>query len=97
MSPEILVLILIIILLVGCYFFIYPKYAGSNLTKIAQNDLLATTVCLTVVGSIYWGSDYEFDFIITTLNWFWFTLLSFLIIEVPFSLWYMKKHNVKLL
>lgn len=92
--PEFTIILTNLIIVLIAYLLIYPKFAGSDGHKIATNDLLATTLSLTVAGSLFWGSGHEFSAYFFTLNWFWFALLTHALIEIPFMLWYFKKHNV---
>lgn len=94
MSPELAVLILNCAVIATAYFFVYPKYCGSNGHKIAMNDAIASGITLFIAGVGFWGSNVEFTIIFTTVNWFWFTLISYVIIETPLMLWYYKKHKV---
>ena len=91
-NAELLVLILNLTIMIIAYFFIYPKFVGFDLNKLALNDLCASLISLIVSGSIFWGSNQEFNALFTTLNWFWFTILTYAAIEIPFIIWYTKKH-----
>ncbi|OIQ48025.1 MAG: hypothetical protein BM565_03400 [Gammaproteobacteria bacterium MedPE] len=95
LSPEQTVLLLNVIVVFLGYFVIYPRVAGNNFTKITGHDLIATGIVLMTSASIYYGSGTEFNLLITQVNWFWFTLLTYAAIEIPVLLWYMKKHNVE--
>lgn len=94
MASEGLVIFLNTVVVIIAYFYIYPKYAGANLTKLMQNDLYASIVVLTISGSLFWNSDYQFSILVTELNWFWFTLITFFLIETPFAVWYCNKHKL---
>ncbi|MFT6737408.1 MAG: hypothetical protein ACJA0G_001547, partial [Kangiellaceae bacterium] len=47
-------------------------------------------------GFNYWGSGYEFDLLIFDVNWFWFTIVTYFLIEIPIMVWYFKNQKVKL-
>jgi len=94
MSPEITVLLLNFTIILLSYIVIYPKTVAGDCNKLMLNDGIASTIALSIVGSVYWGSDVTFNAIIITLNWFWFALLSYAIIEIPLMLHYIKKHNI---
>ncbi len=95
MSPELTLISVNIIIIAIAYFFIYPSVAGSDLKKIANNDIIASCISLLVAGSIFWGAQQEFNMIFFSANWFWFAIVTYLIIEIPFMRWYFKKHDVK--
>ena len=95
-SPELLILALNLIIVLVSYLSIYPKLAGDDFKKITFLDTLSSGFALLVVGLHYWGSGHEFNLLVNDVNWFWFTLVSYLVIEIPVMLWYFKKQNVKM-
>lgn len=95
-SPEQTVLLLNVIVICLAYFFIYPRVAGNDFSKITKHDVIASCVVLITSGSLYWNSSIEFNVLIGHVNWFWFTLITFGLIEIPVLLWYIKRYKVKL-
>jgi hypothetical protein len=95
-SPEQSVLLLNAIVIFMAYIIIYPRVAGNNFNKIAGHDLIASAIVLITAGSLYWNSGVEFNLLIAHVNWFWFTFITFGLIEIPVLLWYIKRHQVKL-
>lgn len=93
-NPELFVLLLNAVVTGFAYFYIYPKFCGSDGNKIAIYDLFVGSIPLLITGIIFWGSDVTFDLIIFTTNWFWFTLATYIAFETPLMLWYFKKHGV---
>ncbi|PAV26685.1 hypothetical protein C8D92_102469 [Tamilnaduibacter salinus] len=94
MAPEAAVLLLNVAVIVVAYGLVYPAFAAGNLRRLAVNDLVATAIPLTVVGSVFWGTDESFNALVIDLNWFWFTLLTFFAIEAPFMVWYFRRYQV---
>ncbi|MEY4560944.1 MAG: hypothetical protein RLZZ618_221 [Pseudomonadota bacterium] len=93
-KPEILILCMNLTMMLIAYFFIYPRFCGSDGMKIVNNDIIITSVVLLISGYFFWGSGQVFSMIWFSANWFWFTLSTCMAIEIPFMLWYFKKHNV---
>ena len=93
-NPELVVLLLNCTVIAVAYFLIYPKFCGSNGYKIATNDLFASGIVLFISGCLFWGAGIEFNLLFAKVNWFWFTLISYAIIETPLMLWYYKRNNV---
>lgn len=93
MTVELAVILLNTLLLVLAYFWFYPKVAGANLRRVALWDLLITLLALIIVGSRFWGSDQVFELFGFSSNWFWFTLVTYLILETPLVFWYVKRHS----
>ncbi|KGJ97488.1 hypothetical protein [Colwellia psychrerythraea] len=90
MSAELSILLLNAVIIIVAYLSIYPKLAGNNLNKVAMFDCLASGVALIIVASKYWETGIIFDFLMFELNWFWFTLLSYGVLEIPVALWYFR-------
>ena len=95
-SPEIVLVILNGVILILAYFLIYPRTVGNNISKLMQIDLLATATSVIVSGFLFWGTNHRFDLLVGEVNWFLFSVLTFLMMEVPFALWYIKKFDVEI-
>jgi len=91
MSAELSIVLLNIVIIVIAYFSVYPKLAGKNINKVALYDCAASCLAIAIVASKYWGVDDEFTFLFMQLNWFWFTLISYSVIEIPIALWYFRE------
>ena len=95
-SPEIVLLILNGVILILAYLLIYPRTVGNNISKLMQSDLLATATSVIVAGFLFWGNNHQFDLLVAEVNWFPFSVVTFLLMEVPFALWYLKKFDVEI-
>ena len=84
----------VLIVVAGGYLSIFPKIAGNNFDKLALCSLVCWSFVLVLVGLNYWGSGYEFSLLLFTTNWFWFTVIVNAAFEIPFFIWYCKKHDV---
>ncbi len=76
------------------YWGVYPRFCGGDLHKILWNDAIATVVALIVAGTKFAGSDETFPLGLGMVNWFWFTLLTYFLIETPFMVWYFKRYGI---
>ncbi len=94
MQAEALILLLNLLMVMLTYLFVYPRFAGRDLNKLLINDLAAMVISLLVVGSLFQGRELKLSLIIFDTNWFWFCLLSYMLIETPFALRYIKKHKL---
>ncbi|MCC5450176.1 hypothetical protein LMJ53_00315 [Rheinheimera sp. UJ51] len=95
MSAELSVILLTTVLLLLAYFWLYPRVAGADLKKVALLDGLTTVIALGIVGTKYWQTEQVFELAGLHLNWFWFTLACYLILEIPLSIWYLKRFRAK--
>ena len=85
---------LMIILLV--YFLIYPQFAGSSLKKFNRCGLVATSISPLISGYLFYGKGVSFNALLFTTNWFWFSVLAYGVIELPFFLRYLKKYSIEI-
>ncbi|WP_372869908.1 hypothetical protein [Shewanella sp.] len=95
-TPELAVVLLNLAIILVAYISVYPKIAGNSFQRISICDMAASALALLIVGTKYWGTDTEFSLLVADVNWFWFTLLSYFVLELPAVIWYFKKYNVKL-
>ena len=93
-SSEILVLLLNTTVLVLAYCVVYPRKVGADIAKLLQSDLMATATSLVVAGFLFWGTNQQFDLLLGEVNWFAFSLVTFLLMEIPFALWYLKRFDI---
>ncbi|WP_245603098.1 hypothetical protein [Shewanella fidelis] len=93
---ELSIIALVAGVLALCYLSVYPKLAGSNFNRLSMCDIVVTIIVFCLVGSKYWGADFQFDLLLFHTNWFWFTLVVYAFFEIPLGLWYFKKHGVKI-
>jgi hypothetical protein len=91
MTPENTILMINVVIVLTAYLWVYPRMAGFDLAKVALNDIFATGIALFIAGYLYLGSGVEFKLLMLNLNWFWFSLLSYFLIEIPLMLWYFRK------
>ena len=94
-NNELFIILINITIIFFCYFYLYPKYAGSTLKSLVAKDLFFSTFALLISGFIFWGKGIDFNALFFTTNWFWFSLLTFTVIEFPVFEWYVEKHDIK--
>ena len=59
----------------------------TDINKVAYYDLLVSGLALFIVGLKYWGTEQQFSLVFWDINWFWFTLITYTLIEIPVLLW----------
>ncbi|MFZ9858075.1 MAG: hypothetical protein ACO3F2_07060 [Roseiflexaceae bacterium] len=92
MNPETTILIINTIVVVIAYTLIYPRYAKSNMGRLAVYDMLLSLVPLSFAWWLYADSGHQFNIIITQTNWFIFTLVTYFVVEMPLSVGYMRAY-----
>ncbi|MBD1388731.1 hypothetical protein IC617_04760 [Neiella sp. HB171785] len=93
-TPELIILALNGVLLTISYGWLYPRYVKDNMRKLMINDVAAFVVALIVAAGLFIGKDIHFNALLFEANWFWFTLLSYTALEIPFSIRYCNKYNL---
>ena len=94
LTHELIILIVNTLLVSFAYLWFYPKVAGDSLKKVLNYDLLTSMISVGIAGYFYMGKGLVFDAFVAETDWFWFALMSFFIIEVPFALSYFKKYDI---
>lgn len=93
-SPEIFILLSNAAILLCAYFIVYPRFAGSDLNRLALNDLAANAIAIAVAGFAFFGTGQRFDWLFLELGWFGFTVVTFLLMELPLFVWYARRHGL---
>ncbi len=93
LTVELAVILLNAVLLLLAYFWWYPRVAGADLRKVAVFDTLITLLALLIVGSRFWSTEQAFELFGFNTNWFWFTLVTYLILEMPLAIWYFRRYG----
>ena len=91
---ELTIIALNTVILLIAYLSVYPKIAGVDINKVALFDIFSSGLALLIVGIKYWGTGQEFNLAFMQLklhfNWFWFTFISYGLLEVPIAVWYFR-------
>ncbi len=91
---EITILSINFLIISFAYLWMYPKISTTDGKKIINYDFIVSIVALLIAAILFWGSNLEFNMIFFSTNWFWFSIGTFLIIELPFFIWYFKKYDL---
>jgi hypothetical protein len=91
---ELIVIFVIIVTLAVGYLLVYPKVAGNDVRKMAWLDVALTLVPFIVSALLFWQSDPTFSLIFFETNWFVFTLITLVIIEIPVLALYLRARGL---
>jgi hypothetical protein len=94
LSAEWTIILVNAIILSIAYFFVYPRFAKADMNRLLINDLLANSAALLVAGVLFQGTGQRFQFIVFELGWFGFTLLTFVLMELPFFWSYARRYRL---
>jgi len=91
---ELIVIFVIIVTLAVGYLVVYPRVAGNDVRKMAWLDVALTLVPFIVSAALFWQSDPSFSLIFFETNWFVFTLITLVIIEIPVLALYLRARGL---
>lgn len=91
---ELLVVFYVLAVLAIAYLWVYPKYAGNDVKKMAWLDAVFSAIPMAISALLFWESDPPFTFIFFETNWFWFTLLTITVLEIPLFYGYIKARGL---
>lgn len=91
---ELLVVFYILATLALAYLWIYPKYVGNNIKLMVWVDVVVTSIPIGISAILFWTSDPIFRLFTFELNWFVYTLVVLLAIELPIFLLYLKARGL---
>jgi hypothetical protein len=91
---ESLVIFVVLATLAASYFWIYPKFAGNDVRRMAWLDAGLGLIPMGISALLFWVSDPKFNLIFFETNWFVFTLVVLVILELPLFFWYIKARGL---
>ncbi len=87
-NPTLLILAINSTLIIGCYLWYFPCFVRDNVKKLLLVDSLCSIGSVIIAGFLFIGKGFEFSLLGWEMNWFWFALMSYFLIELPFSMVY---------
>lgn len=91
---ELLVIFYILATLAVAYLWLYPKYVGNNIRLMAWVDAVVTSIPIGISAILFWTSDPVFQLFSFELNWFAYTLVVLVAIELPIFILYLKARGL---
>lgn len=91
---EISIVAVNLIALTTAYLYVYPKYAGNDLKRLAWLDTAVGGVSLLVLAPFNWGSPSDYTFIAFDTSWWIFAILSYALLELPLFYLYVKARGL---
>ncbi len=94
MTPEMTIWLINSIFVLVSYFFIYPIFVKDDRKKLLKFDIGISLVAFIIAWRLYSGSEIKFDLILFKTDWFWFSLITYLIAEMIAFRGYLKIYKV---
>jgi hypothetical protein len=94
MMNELLVVFYLMATIAVAYLWFYPKFVGEKVKLMMWLDVVVTSIPLGISALLFWQSDPVFRLFFFDLNWFFFTLITLFLIELPIFLLYLKARGL---
>lgn len=91
---EITIVFVNMAVLATAYLFVYPKYSGDDVRKLAKLDVVMGLIALGIVAFGSFGSAETFTFFFFDTNWWIFSIITYAVIELPIFFWYLKARGL---
>ena len=91
---ELSIVIVNLAALAFAYLYIYPRYAGNDVKKLAWLDTAVGGVALLVLAPFNLGSPSDYTFIAFDASWWIFAILSYALLELPLFYFYVKARGL---
>ena len=91
---ELSIVIINLVALAIAYLYIYPKYAGNDVKRLAWLDIAVGGLLLLVLAPLNWDSPNDYTFFVFDTNWWSFAILSYALLELPLFFLYVKARGL---
>ena len=91
---ELSIVIFNLVALAIAYLYIYPKYAGNDVKRLAWLDIAVGGLLLLILAPFNWGSPNDYTFFAFDTNWWIFAILSYALLELPLFFLYVKARGL---
>ena len=77
------------------YFWVYPRYGGNDVNRIARFDLAIGLTTLGLLAPFNWGSANDFTLLPSwDAPWWIFAIVTYAVIEVPLFIIYSTRRGL---
>lgn len=91
---ELSIVIINLVALAIAYLYIYPKFAGNDVKKLAWLDIAVGGLVLLILAPFNWGSPNDYTFFAFDTNWWIYAILSYALLELPLFFLYVKARGL---
>ncbi len=91
---ELSIVIVNLAALAIAYLYIYPKYAGNDVKRMAWLDTAVGGVALLVLAPFNWGAPSDYTFFAFDSSWWIFAIFSYALLELPLFYFYVKARGL---
>ncbi len=99
LPPELQILAIELVALGIGYFWLYPGLgpltnARATKLRLLRAALVVDGAAFLTVAALFWGAGTRFSLIVFETNWFIFFLITFVALDLPLSLWFMRRYGL---
>jgi succinate-acetate transporter protein len=94
LTPEATLLIVNAVILLVAYAIVYPSLREPTMSRIAGIDMVFSGLSLMIAGYLFWETGIRFTMILFSVNWFWFSLVTMLLMEMPLFYWFCRDRGL---
>lgn len=91
---EISIVLVNLVALSIAYLYIYPKFSGNDIKKLAWLDTAVGAAALVVIAPFAWNSSNDYTFVSFETSWWIFGVLTYALLEVPLFFLYVKARGL---
>lgn len=91
---ELLVVFYVMATIAIAYLWVYPQFAGGDVRKLARLDVAITLVPVSISALLFWESNPPLRFFFFDTHWFFFTVLTMVVFELPLFYFYLKARGL---
>ncbi len=95
MAPEFQILVINAVCLGVAYLFILPGLRHKTLKALALSDLAVSVLALGTAAALFMGQGVRFSLLVVEVNWLVFALVTFVAMEVPLFMRFVRKHGIE--
>ncbi len=95
MSPELTILVINGVLMAFGYLVAYPALTDKTLAAILWRDTAISLAAVVLAGLLFWGKGLAFRLVLFDTNWLVFSVITLMVIEVPFFAWFARRYDIK--
>ncbi len=94
-SDNELVILTVNILVLGfAYHWLFERLEAYDLSRLSRYDLITSLSSIGIAGVLFYGTSVPFHLFGGETNWFWYSAVTYLLIEIPFAYGYMRRHGM---
>ncbi len=93
-DTELVILTVNTLVLSFAYHWLFDRLEAYDLGRLSRYDLVTSLSSVGIAGVLFYGTHIPFHLFGGETNWFWYSAVTYLLIEIPFAYSYMRRHGI---